>query len=80
MIFASDNWTGASDRVAAALLEAAGGYAPAYGNDPLTASVQVAFTGIFEREVSAFFVATGTAAGRERGRGQGGAAGGRAIG
>ena len=62
MIFASDNWTGASDRVAAALLETAGGYAPAYGNDPLTASVQVAFTRIFEREVSAFFVATGTAA------------------
>jgi len=62
MIFASDNWTGASDRVAAALVEAAGGHAPAYGNDPLTASVQAAFTRVFEREVAAFFVATGTAA------------------
>ncbi|MFI5412177.1 threonine aldolase family protein [Kaistia sp. UC242_56] len=62
MIFASDNWTGASDRVAAALVEAAGGYAPAYGNDPLTAAVEAAFSRVFEREVAAFFVATGTAA------------------
>lgn len=62
MIFASDNWTGASDRVAAALVEAAGGYAPAYGNDPLTASVEADFARVFEREVAAFFVATGTAA------------------
>ncbi|WEK50482.1 MAG: beta-eliminating lyase-related protein [Candidatus Kaistia colombiensis] len=62
MIFASDNWMGASDRVAAALVEAAAGHAPAYGNDPLTASVEAAFTRVFEREVAVFFVATGTAA------------------
>ncbi|BCP55016.1 L-threonine aldolase [Kaistia sp. 32K] len=62
MIFASDNWTGASDRVAAALVEAAGARAPAYGNDPLTASVEAAFARVFERDVAVFFVATGTAA------------------
>ncbi|WP_018181413.1 threonine aldolase family protein [Kaistia granuli] len=62
MIFASDNWTGASDRVAAALVEAAGATAPAYGSDPLTASVEAAFARVFERDVAAFFVATGTAA------------------
>jgi len=62
MIFASDNWAGASERVAAALLEAAGGFVPAYGADPLTARVERHFAEIFEREVSVFFVATGTAA------------------
>lgn len=62
MIFASDNWTGASDRVAAALVEAAGASAQAYGGDPLTASVEAAFARVFEREVATFFVATGTAA------------------
>ena len=62
MIFASDNWMGASDRVAAALVEAAAGHAPAYGNDPLTAAVEASFSRVFEREVATFFVATGTAA------------------
>lgn len=62
MIFASDNWAGASDEVMAALNDAARGHGPAYGSDPLTASVGQAFNEIFEREVSVFFVATGTAA------------------
>jgi threonine aldolase len=62
MIFASDNWAGASDRVAAALVGAAGAQVPAYGGDPLTATVGDAFDRVFEREVAAFYVATGTAA------------------
>jgi threonine aldolase len=62
MIFASDNWAGAADRVAAALAGAAGASVPAYGADPSTAAVGAAFNRIFEREVAAFFVATGTAA------------------
>lgn len=62
MIFASDNWAGASDRVAGALVGAAGASAPAYGGDPLTATVGAAFNRVFEREVATFFVATGTAA------------------
>ena len=62
MIFASDNWTGASLQVAEALLVAAGGHAPAYGGDPLTAEVGAAMSRLFEREVAVFFVGTGTAA------------------
>ncbi|MCX5496814.1 low specificity L-threonine aldolase [Kaistia dalseonensis] len=62
MNFASDNWAGASDRVAAALVGAAGGHAPAYGNDPLSEGVTEALSRIFERRVAVFFVGTGTAA------------------
>jgi threonine aldolase len=62
MNFASDNWTGASDRVAAALVGAAGGHAPAYGSDPQTLAVTQALSRLFEREVAVYFVATGTAA------------------
>lgn len=62
MIFASDNWAGASERVATALADAAGGHTPAYGGDPLTGEVTAALSRIFEREVAVFFVATGTAA------------------
>ncbi len=62
MNFASDNWAGASPRIAEALTLAAGGYAPAYGADPLTREVTAALSQLFERDVSAFFVATGTAA------------------
>jgi threonine aldolase len=62
MIFASDNWAGAHAAVAASLNEHARGFAPAYGNDPLTEIVTEKFSEIFEREVAVFFVATGTAA------------------
>ena len=62
MIFSSDNWTGASPRVAEALVAAAEGHAPAYGGDALTAGVTEALSEIFERAVAVFFVATGTAA------------------
>ncbi|MXN65333.1 low specificity L-threonine aldolase [Stappia sp. GBMRC 2046] len=62
MIFASDNWTGASDAVMAALTRHNSGMAPAYGGDPLTESVTKRFSEVFEREVAVFFVTTGTAA------------------
>jgi threonine aldolase len=62
MDFASDNWAGASERVMAAVAEAARRGGPAYGGDELTAAVTKRFSEIFEREVAVFFVATGTAA------------------
>ena len=62
MIFASDNWAGAHPAIAAALSEHASGYARAYGNSDLDRKVDDRFSEIFEREVSVFFVSTGTAA------------------
>ncbi len=62
MNFASDNWAGASPRIAEAITAAAGGFAPAYGADPLTQEVTAGLSRFFERDVSVFFVATGTAA------------------
>jgi threonine aldolase len=62
MIFASDNWAGASDRVIASVAGQARIGGPAYGGDPVTAKVARRFSEIFEREVAVFFVATGTAA------------------
>ncbi len=62
MIFASDNWSGASERVVAALAEAARTGGPAYGADPLTRAVEKRFADLFEHEVAVFLVASGTAA------------------
>ncbi len=62
LIFASDNWAGAHPKIAAALATHAGGYEPAYGNGALDAKLQKTFERVFEREVSVFFVGTGTAA------------------
>ncbi|WP_422041669.1 threonine aldolase family protein [Roseibium sp.] len=62
MIFASDNWAGAAPAVMSALARHSSGFAPGYGADPLTASVNQSFNDIFEREVAVYFVATGTAA------------------
>lgn len=62
MIFASDNWAGASERIVEALGRAASGAARPYGNDTTSAAVASRFNEIFEREVAVFFVATGTAA------------------
>src|SRR5258708_32861708 len=62
MIFASDNWSGASEKVMAALAEAARRGGPAYGDDLLTKLVERRFAEVFERKVAGFFVATGTAA------------------
>ncbi len=62
MIFASDNWTGAHPRIAAALATHAGGYEPAYGTGALDDKVRARFAEIFERDIAVFFVGTGTAA------------------
>lgn len=62
MIFASDNWSGASDKVMAALAEAARLGGRAYGGDDLTRSLTDRFSALFEREVAVFVVGTGTAA------------------
>jgi threonine aldolase len=62
MIFASDNWAGASEKVIEAVAWAARAGGPAYGGDDLTAAVTRRMSDLFEREVAVFFVATGTAA------------------
>ncbi|MEQ1938205.1 low specificity L-threonine aldolase [Mesorhizobium sp. CN5-321] len=62
MFFASDNWAGAHPRIADSLSANAEGFAAAYGNGSLDKAVAERFNEIFEREVSVFFVATGTAA------------------
>jgi len=62
MIFASDNWAGASGRILAAFADAAASGGPAYGGDALTAAVCDRFSEIFEREVTVYLVASGTVA------------------
>jgi threonine aldolase len=59
--FASDNWAGATAEVMAALVRANHGFAPAYGDDALTAKVKGLFAEVFEHEVEVWFTATGTA-------------------
>ena len=62
MHFASDNWAGVHPKIAESLNRHSGGFVPAYGTSDLDKSVENAFSDIFEREVSVYFVATGTAA------------------
>ena len=62
MIFASDNWAGASPKIVDALAEAALSGHPAYGADDLTRAVERRFSELFEREVTVFLVASGTVA------------------
>jgi threonine aldolase len=62
MNFASDNWAGATPAVMEALDRANSGFAPAYGDDALTARVRRTFCDIFEREVEVHFMGTGTGA------------------
>lgn len=62
MNFASDNIVGASPQVMQALAGANDGAMAAYGADEITKRVKARFNEIFEREVSVFFVTTGTAA------------------
>jgi threonine aldolase len=62
MIFASDNWAGASEKIVAALADAAKSGGPAYGGDKLTAAIEDRFSELFEREVAVFLVASGTIA------------------
>lgn len=62
MIFTSDNWAGAHPAIAKALANKADGFAAAYGASELDRQVERTFNEIFGREVSVFFVGTGTAA------------------
>ncbi|MBZ6077379.1 threonine aldolase family protein [Microvirga puerhi] len=62
MNFASDNVVGASLPVMQALMQANTGALAAYGADEITRRVKARFNEIFEREVSVFLAATGTAA------------------
>ena len=62
MNFASDNTTGAAPEILAAIAAANEGAAMPYGNDPITKRLEAAFNRLFEREVVAFPVATGSAA------------------
>ena len=59
---ASDNVTGMSEAVMAALLKANAGSEPAYGADQWTARAEKLLADVFEHEVSVFLVATGTGA------------------
>ena len=60
--FTSDNAAGASPEILRAIVEANDWTAPAYGADEWTRRAEVALSALFEREVAAFLVATGTAA------------------
>jgi threonine aldolase len=62
MNFASDNVTGAAPEILAAIAAANEGAAMPYGSDPITRRLEAIFNALFEREVVAFPVATGSAA------------------
>ena len=62
MNFISDNAYGAAPEILAAVARANEGTAASYGEDEWTARVVARLSEIFEREVAAFPVATGTAA------------------
>ena len=62
MEFASDNAVGAHEAMLAAVAEANSGPARSYGYDDWTVKAEAELSNLFEREVSAFLVLTGTAA------------------
>jgi threonine aldolase len=62
MNFASDNTAPIAPAIFAAIATANAGYARGYGNDDWTQGVERRLSEIFEREVAAFLVPTGTAA------------------
>lgn len=62
MNFASDNVYGALPEIWAAIQAADNGTATAYGNDAVTKGLNARFSDLFERDVVAFPVFTGTAA------------------
>src|SRR6266581_2525783 len=61
MNFASDNTAPVAPAILDALIEANRGFALGYGNDDWTQAIERRFCEIFEREVAAFLVPTGTA-------------------
>jgi threonine aldolase len=62
MNFRSDNASGVSPAILEAIERANHGFAPSYGADEITLRVEKRLAEIFEHEVAAFPVATGTAA------------------
>jgi threonine aldolase len=62
MNFASDNGAGVAPEILEAIAASSRVNAPAYGADAYTVRAQAALSEIFETEISAFLVATGTAA------------------
>ena len=62
MNFLSDNTAPAAPAIVDAIVQANDGFAPGYGDDDWTRSVERRLSEIFEREVAAFLVPTGTAA------------------
>lgn len=62
MDFRSDNSVGASPAILAALASVNEGAVPSYGGDAVTERVTKRFAELFERDVTVFPVATGTAA------------------
>lgn len=62
MAFWSDNASGVAPEILEALTGAAAGTVPSYGDDPISKGLDGAFSDVFERRVTVFPVATGTAA------------------
>jgi threonine aldolase len=62
MNFASDNGAGVAPEILDAIVASSRVNAPAYGADDYTAKAQARLSDVFETEVAAFLVATGTAA------------------
>ena len=62
MNFASDNGAGVAPEILDAIVASSRVNAPAYGADDYTARAQARLSDVFETEVAAFLVATGTAA------------------
>ncbi len=62
MNFASDNGAGVAPEILEAIVQSSRVSAPAYGADEYTARAEALLAEVFERRVSVFLVATGTAA------------------
>jgi len=62
MQFGSDNQTGCTPQVLDAIARANSGYTPGYGDDDWTRRAVAALQEVFETDLDAYFVATGTAA------------------
>jgi threonine aldolase len=62
MNFASDNTAGVAPPILQAIMRANEGFALGYGNDAATGAVERRLADVFERDLAAFLVPTGTAA------------------
>lgn len=62
MYFASDNASGAHQKISENLVKHSSGFASSYGESDLDKKVEAKFSDLFETNVHVFFVSTGTAA------------------